>query len=80
LLTKLTNFGERRALAELLGQVKPTVASKEDIENSGLEVVKVPSGSKGAAKMKELEEEGKIAGNTVDRVRSHSPILILHVC
>jgi hypothetical protein len=50
-----------RALAELLGQVKPPVASKEDIEKSGLEVIK-------ASQLPEYTKNGSIAENTVDRV------------
>jgi len=48
------------ALAELLGQVKPPVASKEDIEKSGLEVIK-------ATQMAEYTKNGRIAENTVER-------------
>ncbi|KDQ11113.1 hypothetical protein BOTBODRAFT_35649 [Botryobasidium botryosum FD-172 SS1] len=56
-----------RALAELLGQVKPQVATKDDIEKSGLEVIK-------GADLKRYEEEGKVASLTTDRV---STILVL---
>lgn len=48
------------ALAELLGQVKPQVATKDDIEKSGLEVIK-------GADLKRYEEEGKVASLTTDR-------------
>lgn len=58
-----------RALAELLGQVKPPVASKEDIEKSGLEVIK-------AAQLPEYTKNGRIAENTVDRVSTQSQILM----
>lgn len=51
-----------RELAELLGQVKPPVATKEDIDNSGLQIIK-------ATDMKQYEEEGRIASNCTDRVR-----------
>ncbi|KAH8077028.1 hypothetical protein BXZ70DRAFT_902494 [Cristinia sonorae] len=47
-------------LADLLGQVKPPVATQEDIEQSGLEIVK-------AAEMKRHEREGRIASNCTDR-------------
>lgn len=56
-----------RALAELLGQVKPPVASKEDIEKSGLEVIK-------ATQLPEYTKNSKIAENTVDRVSTLSQI------
>jgi len=48
------------ALAELLGQVKSPVASKDDIEQSGLQVVKT-------SQLAEYAEQGKIASNTIDR-------------
>ena len=51
-----------RELAELLGQVKPPVASREDIDNSGLQIIK-------ATEMKRYEDEGKVASNCTDRVR-----------
>ncbi|CAL1713443.1 unnamed protein product [Somion occarium] len=47
-------------LAELLGQVKPPVATKEDIEKSGLQIIK-------ASAMKRYEGEGKISSNCMDR-------------
>ncbi|KAG8956442.1 hypothetical protein FRC00_004945 [Tulasnella sp. 408] len=47
-------------LAELLGQVKPPVASKNDIEQSGLEIIK-------ASQVAEYEKEGKITSNTSER-------------
>ncbi|KAG8930265.1 hypothetical protein FRC01_003006 [Tulasnella sp. 417] len=47
-------------LAELLGQVKPPVASKDDIEQSGLEIIK-------ASQVTEYEKEGKITSNTSER-------------
>ncbi|TCD62345.1 hypothetical protein EIP91_007043 [Steccherinum ochraceum] len=47
-------------LADLLGQVKPPVATREDIEKSGLEIVK-------AFEMKEHESFGRIASNCMDR-------------
>ena len=48
-------------LADLLGQVKPPTATKEEIEKSGLQVFK-------ASKIGEYEREGKISGNCVERV------------
>lgn len=50
-----------RELAELIGQVKPQVASKEDIEQSGLEVFK-------ASQLSDYETTHKVASNTVERV------------
>lgn len=52
-----------RELAELIGQVKPQVASKEDIEQSGLEVFK-------ASRLSEYEASHKVASNTTERVCS----------
>lgn len=49
-------------LADLLGQVKPPTATKEEIEKSGLQVFK-------ASKIREYEQESKIAGNCIERVR-----------
>jgi hypothetical protein len=48
-------------LAELLGQVKPPVASKADIERAGLEVIK-------GKLLKQYAREGKVTNNTSDRV------------
>jgi hypothetical protein len=50
-------------LAELLGQAKPQTASKEDIDNSGLEVIRVGS-------LAEYEKVGRVAPMCVDRVCS----------
>ncbi|KAK0488052.1 hypothetical protein EDD18DRAFT_1191931 [Armillaria luteobubalina] len=47
-------------LAELLGQVKPPTVSKEEIDKSGLEVIKSVS-------LAEYERGGKISSNCVDR-------------
>jgi hypothetical protein len=47
-------------LAALLGQVKPPVASPEEIENSGLQIIK-PSD------IGRWSEEGKVASNCIDR-------------
>ena len=49
-------------LAELLGQVKPPTATKEDIDNSGLEVIR-------SSVLVEYEKVGRIAPMCVDRVR-----------
>ncbi|KAN0129965.1 hypothetical protein V8E53_012220 [Lactarius tabidus] len=53
----LDSFGE---LAELLGQVKPPTASNEDIENSGLEIIR-------SGVLVEYEKIGRIAPMCVDR-------------
>ncbi|KAF9532385.1 hypothetical protein CPB83DRAFT_677055 [Crepidotus variabilis] len=47
-------------LADLLGQVKPPTVSKDDIENSGLEVVK-------ASQLTKIFDEGKVTANCLDR-------------
>ncbi|RPD54681.1 hypothetical protein L227DRAFT_511280 [Lentinus tigrinus ALCF2SS1-6] len=47
-------------LAELLGQVKPPVATREDIENSGLQIIK-------SSELEDYEREGKLASNCVER-------------
>lgn len=49
-------------LAELLGQAKPQTASKEEIDNSGLEVIRMSS-------LVEYEKAGRVAPMCVDRVR-----------
>ncbi|KAF8489398.1 hypothetical protein JB92DRAFT_3013445 [Gautieria morchelliformis] len=56
----MNSFEALWELADLLGQVKPPVASKEDIENSGLEIIK-PSN------LPEYEKSGKVASNTIER-------------
>jgi len=56
----MNSFEALWELADLLGQVKPPVASKEDIEKSGLEIIK-PSSLPG------YEKSGKVASNTVER-------------
>jgi len=48
-------------LADLLGQVKPPVVSKDDIERSGLTIFKATS-------LDDMLKEGKVAENCVDRV------------
>lgn len=54
-----------RELAELLGQVKAPIATKEEIEKSGLEVFK-------ARDIKEYEASGNVTSNCVERVRHYS--------
>ncbi|KAF8583360.1 hypothetical protein K439DRAFT_1661343 [Ramaria rubella] len=56
----MNSFEALWELADLLGQVKPPVASKEDIENSGLEILK-------ASTLPDYEKSGKVAYNTVER-------------
>ena len=50
-------------LAELLGQAKPQTASKEDIDNSGLEVIRMNV-------LAEYEKAGPVAPMCVDRARA----------
>jgi len=47
-------------LAELLGQVKPPVATREDIDNSGLQIIK-------SADLQRYEQEGRVANNCTER-------------
>ena len=49
-------------LVELLGQAKPQTSSKEDIDNSGLEVIHMNV-------LAEYEKAGRVAPMCVDRVR-----------
>ncbi|KAK2465790.1 hypothetical protein APHAL10511_002334 [Amanita phalloides] len=56
----MESFEALSELAELLGQVKPPTATKEEIEKSGLQVFK-------ASRVGEYEREGKISGNCVER-------------
>lgn len=56
----LDSFEALWELAELLGQVKPPTVSKEDIDKSGLEVIKANS-------LEEYANEGRVATNCVDR-------------
>ncbi|EIN12470.1 hypothetical protein PUNSTDRAFT_141167 [Punctularia strigosozonata HHB-11173 SS5] len=56
----LDSFEALLELAELLGQVKPPVATRDDIEKSGLQIIK-PSD------LAQYEKEGKVASNCVDR-------------
>lgn len=59
-----------RDLAEILGQVKSPLATKDEIARAGLEVFK-PS------LLTKYLEEGKISSNTVDRVSFFHCITIL---
>jgi len=56
----LDSFEALLELAELLGQVKPPTVTKEDIEKSGLEIIK-------ATQLAEYERENKISSNCIDR-------------
>ncbi|THU91477.1 hypothetical protein K435DRAFT_863395 [Dendrothele bispora CBS 962.96] len=56
----LDSFEALLDLAELLGQVKPPTVSKEEIERSGLEVIK-------ATQLEEYETNGKISSNCTER-------------
>ncbi|KAF9021329.1 hypothetical protein BDZ89DRAFT_1071558 [Hymenopellis radicata] len=56
----LDSFEALLDLAEILGQVKPPTASKEEIEKSNLEVIK-------AARVAEYEQIGKISSNCTER-------------
>lgn len=56
----LDSFEALWELAELLGQVKPPTASKEEIDQSGLEVIKANS-------LEEYAKDGRVATNCVDR-------------
>lgn len=56
----LDSFEALWELAELLGQVKPPTASKEEIDKSGLEVIKADS-------LEEYAKDGRVATNCVDR-------------
>lgn len=54
-----------RELADLLGQVKPPTATKDDLEKSGLEIIK-------ASEVPQHEKEGKISSNCTDRVCTYA--------
>lgn len=51
---------EMALVSELMGQVKPPTASKEDIENSGLTVVD-------GSEVKRMEQEGQLLSSCVER-------------
>lgn len=65
----LTDSSFFRELAELIGQAKPPTASKEEIEKSGLEVIK-------ASTVSQYETEKKISSNCTERVSIESPKLL----
>jgi hypothetical protein len=46
---------------DLLGQTKPPTASKEDIDNSGLEIIR-------RDQVVAREQEGRVASNCIERV------------
>ncbi|KAF9221511.1 hypothetical protein BS17DRAFT_250292 [Gyrodon lividus] len=56
----LDSFEALWELAELLGQVKPPTVSKDEIEKSGLEIIK-------ASMLEEYEKQGRVANNCIDR-------------
>lgn len=47
-------------LAELLGQVKPPVATREEIDSSGLQIIKF-------TELARYEQQGKVASNCAER-------------
>jgi len=56
----LDSFEALWELAELLGQVKPQTVSKEEIDNSGLEIITAPA-------LEQYEKDGKVASNCMER-------------
>ena len=50
-----------RELAEIMGQVKPPTATKEEIERAGLEVVQ-------PTVLAQYEKEGRVASNCIEKV------------
>ncbi|KZT60345.1 hypothetical protein CALCODRAFT_130791 [Calocera cornea HHB12733] len=60
LLTGQLDHDDLWALGELLGQVKPPTATREEIEKSGLQVIRVTD-------LKEWEESGRVASNCTER-------------
>ncbi|KAL0960902.1 hypothetical protein HGRIS_005911 [Hohenbuehelia grisea] len=56
----LESFEALLELAELLGQVKPPTVSKEEIEKSGLQIIK-------PAQLEQCEKDGVISSNCIDR-------------
>lgn len=56
----LDSFEALWELAEILGQVKPPTVSKDEIDKSGLEVIKAES-------LEEYEKDGRVASNCVER-------------
>ncbi|KAI0088561.1 hypothetical protein BDY19DRAFT_948303 [Irpex rosettiformis] len=57
---QLDSYDALWELAELLGQAKPPTTTQEDIEKSGLEVIK-------ASQLPQYETTGKISSNCTDR-------------
>jgi hypothetical protein len=67
-----------RELAALIGQVKPPTATPEDIEKSGLQIIK-------STDISQYATEDKVASNCIDRVSFNPPTpsfhtLIPHQC
>lgn len=56
----MESFEALLELADLLGQTKPPTASKEDIDNSGLEIIK-------PEQLVAREKEGRVASNCIER-------------
>jgi len=56
----LDSFEALWELADLLGQVKPQTVSKEEIDNSGLEVIPRTA-------LEQYEKDGKVASNCMER-------------
>lgn len=56
----LDSFEALLELADLLGQVKPPTATKEDIDKSGLAIIK-------ASELPQHEKDGKVSSNCLDR-------------
>ncbi|KAF9562155.1 hypothetical protein CPC08DRAFT_706880 [Agrocybe pediades] len=56
----LDSFEALLELADLLGQVKPPTVTKDDIEKSGLQIIK-------ASEMAQYEKDGKVSSNCLDR-------------
>ena len=61
----LDSFEALWELAEMLGQVKPPTATREDIAKSGLEVIR-PSD------LEQYEKDGRVSSNCVERVSHNS--------
>jgi len=59
-----------RELAALIGQVKPPTATPEDIEKSGLQIIK-------STDIPQYAAEGKVASNCIDRVSFNPPLFFL---
>jgi hypothetical protein len=58
--TNLDSFEALWELAELLGQVKPPTITKEELERSGLEIIK-------PGQLEEYQKTGKVASNCIER-------------